>query len=128
MDAARTTVAQPSMLRGGIWAITFVLPTMSHQTRRVVAGLPIISSYTAFAAITSIGVVGLYISYLVPIVLRLTTGRAAFHQGPFNLGPFSVPVALLAVAWLLFAIFLFIIPSVCSSGAASCEDLVSSIA
>lgn len=79
---------------------------------QIIVGLPALYSYTAFAAITSIGVIGLYISYLVPLVLRVTVYRNKFVPGPFNLGPASLPVAIVATAWAVFVIVLFALPQV----------------
>ncbi|KAI8466411.1 MAG: amino acid/polyamine transporter I [Monoraphidium minutum] len=79
---------------------------------QIIVGLPALYSYTAFAAITSIGVIGLYISYLVPLVLRVTVYRKRFVPGPFYLGPASLPVNVIALAWACLAIVLFALPQV----------------
>lgn len=86
-----------------VWASVFC---------QIIVGLPALYSYTAFAAITSIGVIGLFISYLVPLVLRVTVFRAHFRPGPFNLGAASLPINLIAIAWVAFAIVLFAVPQV----------------
>src|SRR5581483_6828137 len=39
----------------------------------------------AFTAVVSIGVIGLYLAYVIPIFLRWRMGNA-FQQGPWNLG------------------------------------------
>ncbi|KAF8058897.1 NAD kinase 3 [Scenedesmus sp. PABB004] len=82
-------------------------------------GLPLLYSYTVFAAITSIGVVGLYISYLITIGLRLLADDASFTRGPFHLGRMSKPVAGVAFAWCLFACVMFVLPQVLPVTAAS---------
>ncbi|CAL1702473.1 unnamed protein product [Somion occarium] len=71
--------------------------------------LPSLGSEVAFAAATSIATIGLYISYAIPIFLRVLN-RASFKRGPFHLGPFSYPVALLAVVWIGFISIAFILP------------------
>ncbi len=38
----------------------------------------------AYAAVTSIAVIGLYVAYLIPVFLRRING-AAFHPGPWKL-------------------------------------------
>ncbi len=43
-----------------------------------------------FFALTGMCVVGLYISYAIPIFLRLR--NPDFQQGPWNLGTWSKPV------------------------------------
>lgn len=85
----------------------------------IIIGLPILHSYVAFAAIVSIGVVGLYISYAIPCALRLMQHDSDFPRGPFHLGRLSKPFALLSVCWTLFACVLFILPQVLPVTAAS---------
>ena len=50
---------------------------LPHQSRR----LPLIHSNVAFTAVTSIATIGLYISYVIPTMLRLTIGRKDFVPG-----------------------------------------------
>ena len=47
--------------------------------------LPLIHSNVAFTAVTSIATIGLYISYVIPTMLRLTIGRNAFVPGALAL-------------------------------------------
>jgi len=65
----------------------------------------------AFAAATSIATIGLYISYGIPIALRVIY-RDQFVRGPFHLGKFSYPVDATAVIWICFISIAFILPSV----------------
>jgi amino acid permease (GABA permease) len=74
-------------------------------------GLPYLINYTAYAAVTSIAVIGLYISYVIPTVLRLRKGDA-FTRGPWHLGRWSRPVGMLAVAWVALITVLFMLPQV----------------
>ncbi|KAF7300045.1 Amino-acid permease BAT1 [Mycena kentingensis (nom. inval.)] len=74
-------------------------------------GLPSLGSTVAFAAATSIATIGLYISYGIPIALRLIY-RDRFVLGPFHLGRFSYPIAVGAVLWILFISIAFILPQV----------------
>ncbi|MGW6461350.1 amino acid permease [Streptomyces sp. NPDC055078] len=66
-------------------------------------------SRTAFTAIVSVNVVGLYLAYGVPIFLRLRLGDA-FEPGPWHLGRWGVPIARTAVAWIVFSSVLFMLP------------------
>ena len=50
----------------------------------------------------SISTIGLYISYALPVLLRLTFTRREFVSGPFSLGIFSIPVGIAAVTWVAF--------------------------
>ncbi|KAF9523310.1 APC amino acid permease [Crepidotus variabilis] len=80
-------------------------------TLSFILGLPSLGSSVAFAAATSIATIGLYISYGIPIMLRVVY-RDQFVRGPFHLGVFSYPVALIAVTWILFISIAFILPQI----------------
>ncbi|CAK5277934.1 unnamed protein product, partial [Mycena citricolor] len=71
--------------------------------------LPSLGSSVAFSAATSIATIGLYISYGIPVALRLWY-RHKFVRGPFHLGRFSYPVAAIAVLWIGFISIVFILP------------------
>lgn len=76
-------------------------------------GLINIGSTTAFNAIVSLAVVGLYTSYLIPVLLhaiRRLTGPP-IQYGPFQLGKFGLPLNIFAVIYSVFiVIFLFFPP------------------
>jgi amino acid transporter len=74
--------------------------------------LPSLGNTVAFAAITSVGVIGLYISYAIPIGLRVFYQGDDFKTGPFNLGRWSRPIGIVAFAYLLFACAIFVCPYV----------------
>ncbi|MFQ6266364.1 amino acid permease [Kutzneria viridogrisea] len=76
-----------------------------------VLGLPYLWNNTAYGAVTSIAVIGLYIAYVVPTFLRLRQGKR-FERGPWHLGRFSVLVGSVAVAWVVFISILFMLPTV----------------
>lgn len=63
----------------------------------------------AYSAATSIATIGLYISYGIPIVLRVIY-RDKFVRGPFHLGAFSYPIAIIAIIWVAFISIAFILP------------------
>ena len=62
----------------------------------------------AFFALTGICVVGLYISYVIPVFLRLRNKN--FEQGAWNLGKWSKPIGWISVAWVGFITVLFFAP------------------
>ncbi|WP_082119461.1 amino acid permease [Saccharothrix sp. ST-888] len=66
---------------------------------------------TAYAAVTSVSVIGMYISYVIPVYLRLRQGDA-FERGPWHLGRWSKPVGTLAVGWTVLISVLFMLPTV----------------
>ena len=72
-------------------------------------GLPYLWNYTAYAAVTSIAVIGLYIAYVLPTFLRLRQG-ASFRRGPWHLGRWSKPIGIIAVAWVAIITVLFMLP------------------
>jgi amino acid transporter len=76
-----------------------------------ILGLPYLWNYAAYAAVTSIAVIGLYIAYVTPTFLRLRKGEA-FQRGPWHLGRWSYVVGWIAVAWVVIIFFLFMLPQV----------------
>jgi len=74
-----------------------------------ILGLPYLWNPTAYSAVTSIAVIGLYIAYGIPILLRRLAG-SRFEQGPWNLRQWSAPVGWIAVAWIAFIAILFVLP------------------
>jgi amino acid transporter len=73
-----------------------------------VLGLPSMWNSTAFNAIVSINVIGLFTAYAIPVFLRLR--RNDFEKGPWELGRWSRPVARIAVVWVLFCSVVFLLP------------------
>jgi len=78
-------------------------------TLSFILGLPSLGSEVAFTAATSIATIGLYISYGIPIALRVVY-RKRFVRGPFHLGRYSYPIAIIAVTWICFISIVFILP------------------
>ena len=76
-----------------------------------ILGLPYLWNVTAYAAVTSIAVIGLYIAYVMPTFLRLRQGDN-FQAGPWNLGRWSRPIGITAVVWVAFITVLFMLPQV----------------
>ena len=62
----------------------------------------------AFFALTGICVVGLYISYVIPVFLRLR--NPDFVQGPWNLKGYSRLIGWVSVIWVGFISILFFAP------------------
>jgi amino acid permease (GABA permease) len=76
-----------------------------------VLGLPYLVNSTAYAAVTSIAVIGLYIAYVLPTFLRLRRGES-FQRGPWHLGRWSRPIGTIAVVWVVIITILFMLPTV----------------
>lgn len=90
--------------RDGALPFSRVWHTVSPRTRTPVAavwlaafgalalGLPYLINVTAYAAVTSIAVIGLYIAYVIPTLLRLLRGDD-FRPGPGTSAAGPVPSA-----------------------------------
>jgi amino acid permease (GABA permease) len=77
----------------------------------LILGLPYLWNYAAYAAVTSIAVIGLYIAYVTPTFLRLRLGDD-FQRGPWHLGRWSYVVGWIAVTWVVIITILFMLPQV----------------
>lgn len=68
----------------------------------------------AYSVIVSISTIGLYVSYGIPVLLKLWAkyrGKwTAANDGPWNLGGLSTAVNLIAVIWIAFISVLFVLP------------------
>jgi amino acid permease (GABA permease) len=76
----------------------------------LILGLPYLINTTAYAAVTSIAVIGLYIAYVLPTFLRLRQGES-FQRGPWHLGRWSYVVGWVAVVWVCVITILFMLPT-----------------
>lgn len=63
----------------------------------------------AYAAVTSIATIGLYIAYAIPIYLRLRLGDA-WEPGEWNLGKHYKWIGVVACVWVAFIALLFMAP------------------
>jgi amino acid transporter len=66
--------------------------------------------YTGYAASTAVAVIGLYIAFVLPIILRLKAG-SKFERGAWHLGRHYVWIDLLAIIWIIFICIVFILPT-----------------
>ena len=66
-------------------------------------------SPVAYAAVTSIAVIGLYVAYVAPVFLRVRAG-SKFQEGPWTLGRWSRPIGITATIWVVFISILFMLP------------------
>ena len=63
----------------------------------------------AFFAIVSVAVVGLYVSYVIPVLLRRLRG-SDFAPGPWQLGKWSPIIGWTAVVWVIIICFPLMLP------------------
>jgi len=71
--------------------------------------VPSLWSGVAYAAVTSIATIGLYIAYVLPTLLRRIQG-ADFKQGRWSLGVWSPLVGWTGIVWVAFIAVLFMLP------------------
>ena len=76
----------------------------------LILGLPYLWNSAAYAAVTAIATIGLYIAYVSPTFLRLRQG-SSFNRGPWHLGRWSYLVGTIAVIWVVFITILFMLPT-----------------
>ncbi|KAI4698019.1 uncharacterized protein J4E84_001153 [Alternaria hordeiaustralica] len=79
----------------------------------ILIGLLNIGSTTAFNAIVSLGTVGLYISYLMPILLifyRRIVRPTSLPYGPFRLGKLGVGVNLVSIVYTVYVSIFLLFP------------------
>jgi len=74
-----------------------------------VLGLPYLFNAVAYAAVTSIAVIGLYIAYIIPVFLRVRAGKK-FQAGPWTLGKWGPAIGTVATIWVVFIAILFMLP------------------
>ncbi len=74
-----------------------------------ILAIPSLWSITTYLAITSIAVIGLYIAYALPILLRVMAKD--FKTGPWHLGAWSKPIGWIAVVWVALISVLFMLPT-----------------
>jgi amino acid transporter len=74
-----------------------------------ILAVPTVINFVAYVAITSIATIGLYISYALPILLRMLAKN--FQPGPWHLGQWSRPIGIIAILWVIFISVLFMLPT-----------------
>ncbi|EIE25071.1 amino acid transporter [Coccomyxa subellipsoidea C-169] len=89
---------------------TPILSVWAMVTFAFLLGLPMLHSTSAFQAVTSICSIGLYISYGIPILMRIINNRR-FEPGPFNLGRYGPYIGSVAVAWVVVITVAFVLPT-----------------
>lgn len=101
-----TFVPSNSVWLGVLLAFMLSIPIFFSLGQPLSDGVPV-----AFTAIVSIAVIGLYISYVIPVFLRNTIGRSSFRPGPISLGSFSPVIGWISIVWVCFITIVFILPT-----------------
>ncbi|CAI6096297.1 unnamed protein product [Clonostachys chloroleuca] len=83
---------------------------------QMVLGFIYLGNSTAFNAILSMAIIGMYASYILPIVYMMIFGRRKLRKsdyGPFQLGPILGPVLnVISLIWMTVVIIFSTFPSV----------------
>jgi amino acid permease (GABA permease) len=87
-----------------IWICVALAFLAGVPSLREAGGFP-----ATFFAIVSIGVIGLYIAYIIPVFLRLRQGES-FQRGPWHLGRWTYLIGWTAVTWVVFISIYFLLP------------------
>jgi len=66
-------------------------------------------NYTGYFASTAIAVIGLYIAFMLPIILRLRAGDK-FERGAWTLGKHYKWIDWIAILWIVFISVIFMLP------------------
>jgi len=74
----------------------------------IILASPALKSTTAYLAVTSIAVIGLYIAYVTTVLLRRL--NPDFRAGEWNLGRWSALIGWIAIGWVVFIVILFMLP------------------
>src|SRR5471030_1941686 len=90
---------------------THLTPAPAIWLSVAVAFVATISSGT-YAVVTSISVIGLYVSYIIPVWLawRARGSANAVARGPWHLGRYGAPINVIAMLWVLFITVILAIP------------------
>jgi amino acid transporter len=99
----------------GVWlaaALALFLPCLILA---VVAVFPLGMEFgTLYPAVTGISTIGLYLSYGLPLLLKVRAVRQGVWKpstnGPWSLGNWSVPINIIAIIWIAFITVLFVLP------------------
>jgi amino acid transporter len=76
-----------------------------------ILALPSLWSGVAYAAVTSIATIGLYIAYVLPTLLRRLQGKR-WVGGRWSLGRWSPVIGWVGIVWVAFISVLFMLPTV----------------
>ena len=90
---------------------THLTPAPAIWLSVAIAFVATISSGT-YAVVTSISVIGLYVSYIVPVYLawRARGSPKEVARGPWHLGRFGVLINVVAMLWVVFITAILAIP------------------
>lgn len=101
--------------------------TRKHQTPAPAIWLCVIVAFVAalysgaYSVVTAISVIGLYFSYIIPIILVFLARQKngdALPRGPWNLGRYSSLINFIAILWVAFISVILSLPDDMRAGQA----------
>jgi amino acid transporter len=93
---ARSRVPRNAVLAIGTLAFALMIPTYWN-------------AYTGYLVGTSIAVIGLYIAFILPVILRYRQGDS-WEPGAWSLGPHYKWIDPIAIGWVALITLLFLLP------------------
>jgi len=75
-------------------------------------GVPGLGNAAVLNALFSLTATGLYASYAIPIILRVTVARKVFEQKEYSLGKYSIPLGIVSVLWCFLMVIILCLPNV----------------
>jgi amino acid transporter len=90
----------------------FRTPARAIWVAAIIAFIPALAQFPVpaiYSIVTSISVIGLYVSYVIPVLLALIYPDR-WKPGPWNLGRFWPVIAWVAVIWVAFISIVLMLP------------------
>ena len=92
--------------------------SVRHQTPGSAIWLSVVVAFVAaiysgaYQTITSLSVIGLYFSYVIPVLLLWWARMKGRHpeRGPWHLGRFSTAINIIAILWVIFISVILSLP------------------
>lgn len=119
--ASRVTFAYA---RDGVFPFSKFIATVNKRTRTPVNAvivncsigcillLLVFGGSLAAGALFSIGAIAAFVSFTIPIFIRVLIAPERFQPGPWNLGRFSMPIGIVGLAFVALMVPIMCLPSV----------------
>lgn len=119
--ASRVTFAYA---RDGVFPFSKFIATVNKRTRTPVNAvivncstgcvllLLIFGGSLAAGALFSIGAIAAFVSFTIPIFIRVLIAPERFHPGPWHLGKFSMPIGIVGLVFVALMVPIMCLPAV----------------
>jgi amino acid transporter len=91
---------------------TFRTPARCIWVAAIIAFIPALAQFWVppiYSIVVSISVIGLYVSYVIPVLLALVYPNR-WKPGPWSLGRWWKPVAVVAIVWVAIISVILMLP------------------